>query len=307
LGRTEKTTPFLTNFGLFFSLWPVERLAALVRRQVSVQQSNWDQVQVDHDADKEPFTKIGIANFVYYRHAIRQRKAGRIGGKVLDVDVLQPYLQADNPASPSSDQSERDLHKFLRDWATIAKTERLTIRSSQKCADGIYMWLSPRTDGEYGKLWWGMLRSYHELLALTAYRHSIGQLVAGLFPSDPCPLFSSSQKAALRRLLTVSKAFASAAWMPGLVEKATANQDKGFFQALQQGLAKELSDKHALASEQRMAIMLLWYLGGKEMPTRKAFQWELLRRGVLSEPMYPESFEALLSKLGLTDNNLTVA
>lgn len=262
---------------------------------------------MDHDSDEEPFTKIGIANFVYYRHAIRHRRTGRIGGKVLDVDILRPYLQAEYPTSSKSGQSGRDLHKLLSDWATIAKTERLTIRSSQKCADGTFMWLSPRTDGEYGRLWWGMMRSYHELLALTAYRQPIGQLIAALFPNDPGPLFSPAQRTALKRLLAVSKAFASAAWMVALVEKATANQDKGFFQAFHQGLAKEFSTKHAAASDQRMAVMLLWYLGGKEMPTRKAFQWQLIRRCILSEPMYPESFESLLSILGLTDNNLTIA
>lgn len=262
---------------------------------------------MDQRTNNEPFTKIGIANFIYYRHAIRERQSGRISGKILDVDSLRPYLQEDYPVRLKPGQAQSNVHLFLCRWAESAARERLTFRSSVECVDGTFTRLTPRTDGEYGKLWWGMLRSYHELLCLAAYRQPIDNLIASLCPDEPGPLVSLTQKAALKRLLTLSKAFATADWMRSLNERATSNNDRGFFQAFQQGLSRNLSPKHAAAAEQRMAIMLLWYLGGKDMLTRKDFQWQLLRRGILTTPMLPESFETMLSKLGLTDNNLTIA
>jgi hypothetical protein len=85
-----------------------------------------------------------------------------------------------------------------------------------------------------------------------------------------------------------------------MIERAVSNDDEAFFRVLSNSVKTNILADPSPAAVQWLLVVLLWHLGGKDIPRRGEFLQLLKDEGILPEATDDLSFTTTLSKLHLT-------
>jgi hypothetical protein len=131
--------------------------------------------------------------------------------------------------------------------------------------------------------------SFQNILCLVTWEHTISELVElACYGSDKSTF----------RLIQLNKRFLDAKWIQDRVALAQRYNDKAFFNKLGNCIKKDTPDKTYAKAEIGFKILLLWFLGFKDL-TNPEFLSYLQEEKIVSSTLSQPSFNVLVNRLGL--------
>lgn len=228
------------------------------------------------------------------------------GGKMIAVDPFRSFFRRSWIKRLRPKTAARRFHEEIRRWANVACSEPLFepvyFRDKPEPVRHVH-----RMDGDFPGLFWLIIRSYYNLYCLATHRKTIEELALGAYAYSSktekhTEMFDKAALADFRRLLRLSNAFLLAQWVHDMIERAIANRDEAFFRIISNSVKRDIMADASPAAVQWLLVVLLWFLGGKDIRPRREFLHLLIQEGILPKEMCidEDEFRSQLASFGLT-------
>lgn len=235
------------------------------------------------------------------------------------VDSFRPYLRRSWISTLDEKSARAQLFEEVARWSERISVARLTkpFRMNH-WKEGESLQVACGGE-EYSQLIWFLYRSHYNLYCLATHRKTIEELASGTYAycSLPYPRKhaqtdeeKAEQKRVLarrkevfadfRRLLRLSKTFLLAEWVHDMIERAVSNGDEDFFRIMSNSIKTNLLAEPSPAAVQWLLVVLLWFLGGRDMKRQREFLQLLKKEQILPTATTEASFNVTLYAIGLT-------
>lgn len=234
------------------------------------------------------------------------------GGKLIAVDSFRPFFKKSWINRLTYKSARHRFTKELMRWAEVASHERLFTPEyftdySEDPPKVLFDRNVPLFHGEMTELYWFLLRAHYNLYCLSTHRKTIEELAIGAYAycsktEKHTEKFDRDARADFRRLLRLSNSFLLAEWVHDMIERAISNNDEAFFRILSNAVKKNIMTDPSPVAPQWLLVILLWFMGGKDMSPRREFLHLLTQEGIFPKKMNidQDEFRSQLASFGLT-------
>jgi len=183
---------------------------------------------------------------------------------------------------------------WLREWAEIELEDR---KYDEHVFEGEVLYR--RLDSKYTRARQKIISSYPELYCLINHKKEIYRLIED---SIKFAVFSNDMEywkcKSFFKLVEIDKSFVAANWAQDIIKYAEYWSDSRFFHKLSLALQKPGFRENHDVAEYGLAVILLWYLGGRRLKHAE-FRDELARLGFDRYEFETGTFKSFLNRLGL--------
>ena len=249
---------------------------------------------------------IAWENVLWLKESFFQ-KIDKYGGKSIAVDSFEPYFDKHWVQSLDINTARSIFLNEIAEWSVKISSTHLTNSytfTTDKKVETIH---TAKGGDEYSYLLNFLFRSHYNLYCLSTYRKTIEELALSAYSycdSKRVHDKKSDKKAFadFRRLLRLSNSFLLTEWVHEMIVKAISNQDKPFFRIISNSVKINLLEDSSTEAIQWLLVILLWYMGGKDIKPRREFLHILIQKGILSPETVDneDEFRSQLATFGIT-------
>jgi len=226
---------------------------------------------------------------------------------MIAVESFRPYLTRSWVCGLDVGTARNQLFEEVAMWSEEIRVTRLTedFRFDHwKESESLQV---ARGGEEYSRLIWFLYRAHYNLYCLASHRKTIEELALGAYAyyKNVRTRTEKSDKIALadfRRLMRISNTFLLAEWVHDMIELAVSNRDETFFRILSNSVRTNILSDASPVAIQWLLVVLLWFMGGKDMLPRREFLHLLAQEGIIPDAMCDneDEFRSQLASFGLT-------
>lgn len=226
-----------------------------------------------------------------------------VGGSLIAVDSFRPYLKRSWIKRLKPATARQQFFREIEAWADeLKKTSLTTTLKLPHWERGLQV---ARGGDDYSRLMWFLFRAHYNLYCLATHRKTIEELALGAFTYASPKIqhtveIDTAAIADFRYLLRVSNTFLLAEWVHDMIERAIANEDKLFFNAMSNSVKQNILADPSPSALNWLLVILLWFLGGRDYDRRREFLHELHMHDILPKGISELTLNAELARLGLT-------
>ena len=237
---------------------------------------------------------------------IFDRDWDRFGGTVFNVHPFTHFFPREFAQSLTEESAKINLHRQLCQWSKFAQ-ENVLFEDNRgdyaglEIPDDMRFHRRHKMGREFTDMWWLIVRAHFNVRCLVYHRRTIEEKIMIAYRKFVDCGCTKESGQTLYDLLRISKSFLLSEWVHDLIYKAVSNGDHEFFMKLSNALAHELvPSEESDVAKTWFAVILLWYIGGRDITPTRQFMTLLRRYRIISKQMEEHNFTSTLSKLGLT-------
>ena len=193
------------------------------------------------------------------------------------------------------------LMPWLREWAeTELKDKEIDFEFNDE--KGKVLFTQYKQDKQKARS--RFLSSFPELYCVVKFKKPLHELVldSANYYSSLSEYFSkpANENESFFKLVKMDNTFLTANWAKRIIQLAEYNSDSEFFINLSNALQTDGFRKDIKPIEYGLAVILLWYLGGKKL-TYEKFQYELINLGYNDYEEFQDlgNFKKFVNRLGI--------
>lgn len=248
---------------------------------------------------------IALRNFNKIWRLFGNKEKGMLdaGGSNFLIEPFRQFFSSEFANSLTEESAHESFHLNMAKWGQIEQNEHETeIFEYMELPNGEKL---PRTRFKDPSARWArtfIFSAFYNLCSISTNYNSIEELIYFAVKDKYVRDTDGEDISAFIKLIELSNSFLIAEWGQEIIHKAISNNNREFFAKFSKAIEKNSAREKFDTIKRWMGVVMLWYLGGRDIKPRKLFLNYLQQNGVIAKGTKHDSFQSMLSNLGLTKN-----